>query len=135
MQIRKERGNSYQKTKRSSDERHTETHRSLTDMFRHSQMYFTFCDCPNVSMKFPCVYLCLSFGDLLILSVIVSSFYSYFYVTRTWALSLSTWKVNKINKALVFTSYYLDIFSNNPNILSRLMNSSIIMCRKPTFGM
>jgi len=36
------------------------------------------CDCQNVSVKLTCVYMCLSFGDLFIFSIIVSSFFSYF---------------------------------------------------------
>ena len=38
-------------------------------------------DCQNISVKLPCVYVCLSSGDLFIFSVRVSSFFLYFYVT------------------------------------------------------
>ena len=41
------------------------------------------------SVKLPCVYVCLSFGDLIIFSVRASSFFSYFYVTYTSVFSLS----------------------------------------------
>ena len=36
------------------------------------------CDCRNVSVKLPCVYVCLSSWDLFIISVRVSSLYSNF---------------------------------------------------------
>ena len=49
------------------------------------------CDCQNISIKLLCVYWCLSYGDLLIFLVRVSSFYSYFCVICILVLSLSTW--------------------------------------------
>ena len=48
------------------------------------------CDCRNVSVRLPCVYLCISSGDLLIFSARVSSFYSYFCVIHNSVLSPST---------------------------------------------
>ena len=48
-------------------------------------------DCWNVSVKLPCIYVCLSSGDLFSFSVRVSSFFSYFCVIRTSALFFSTW--------------------------------------------
>jgi hypothetical protein len=39
--VGKERGNSYQKMKRSPCERHTQTHVSLTETFRQLQMSFS----------------------------------------------------------------------------------------------
>ena len=41
QKIGKKGGNSYRKMKRSPDERHTETHGSLTEIFRQSQMSFS----------------------------------------------------------------------------------------------
>ena len=40
------------------------------------------CDRRNVSAKLPCVNVCLSSGDLFIFSVRVSSFFSYFCVSK-----------------------------------------------------
>ena len=40
QKIGKERENSYQKIKRSPEERHTQTHENLNDIFRGSQMPF-----------------------------------------------------------------------------------------------
>ena len=62
----KRKRNSYQKMKRSLDERHIQTHGSLTETFRTSQMSFStrreflliekdICDRRNVSVKLPCV--------------------------------------------------------------------------------
>ena len=45
------------------------------------------CDHRNVSIKIPCVSVCLSSEPLFIYSVRVSSFFSYFYIIRTWVLS------------------------------------------------
>ena len=45
----------------------------------------------KVSVKLPCVYVCLSSGDPFIFSVKISSFFFYFCVICTLALSLSTW--------------------------------------------
>ena len=47
------------------------------------------CDYWNVSVKLPCVYLCLTSGDLFIFLVRVASFYSYFCVICALVLSLS----------------------------------------------
>ena len=38
------------------------------------------CDCQNVSIKLPCVCVCLLPGDLFIVSLRVSSSFSYFFV-------------------------------------------------------
>ena len=45
------------------------------------------CDCQNISVKLPCIYVCLSSGDLFIFLVRVSSFFSYFCIIRTSVLS------------------------------------------------
>ena len=37
------------------------------------------CDCRNVSIKFPCVYMCLSSGDLFISSIRVTLLLFVFY--------------------------------------------------------
>ena len=49
------------------------------------------CDCRNLSVKLPCIYMCLSFGNLFIFSLNVFSFFSYFRVIHTLVLSLSMW--------------------------------------------
>ena len=100
--VGKERGYSDRKKKRFLDEKHTQTHRNLTEMFRQSQMSFLIrttsvalycvftyiyshlmekdiCDCRNISVNFLCVYVCHSSRDLFIFLVRVSSFFSYFF--------------------------------------------------------
>ena len=47
------------------------------------------CDCQNVSVKLLYVYVCLSTGHLLIFSIRVSSFFSFFCLIHTLILSLS----------------------------------------------
>ena len=48
----------------------------------------------NLSIKFLCaLYLCLSSGDLFILSIKVSPIFSYFCVIHTSVLCFSTWSL------------------------------------------
>ena len=54
------------------------------------------CECRNESIKFPCVYLCLSSREHYF-SIRASPFYSYFCVIRTLVLSLSTWRLGKLS--------------------------------------
>ena len=44
------------------------------------------CDCWNVSVKLPCIYLCLSSRDIFIFPVRVSCFFSYFYIPDMYYL-------------------------------------------------
>ena len=82
----KEKENSYQKLKRSPEEstqKHTETYSKYFDGYRHlsqseeNECMWThatdgdalliekdICDHQNISIKFLCVYVCLSYGDL-----------------------------------------------------------------------
>ena len=52
------------------------------------------CGRRNVSVKLLCTNMRLLSGDLVIFSVRVPSFFSYFCVIRTPVLSLSTWSIH-----------------------------------------
>jgi len=104
--------------KRSPDKKHTLTYGSLTDIFRQSRLYCVFtytysllnerdiCDCWNILVKLPCVYVCLSSGDLFILSVRVSSFFSYFWLIRISLLQYITY-LNILGSSLKVLSHHL----------------------------
>ena len=84
--IGKEEGNPYLKMKRFQMKgTHTHTEASLkllifTDVLIEKDI----CDCRNILVKLSCFYVCFSSGDLLIFSVRVSSFFSFFCVIRTF---------------------------------------------------
>ena len=66
------------------------------------------CDRRNVLLKFPCVYMCLSSGDIFTFSVRVSSFFSYFYeailfrfnyclkITKIQVIHHKTWQPDNV---------------------------------------
>ena len=70
-----------EKVTRSPDERHTQTRRTFTVKTAPRRVFIyifslliekDICDCRNVSVKLPCVYVCLSSGDLFVFSARVS---------------------------------------------------------------
>ena len=58
------------------------------DMWSSNLIEKDICDHRNISIKLPCVCVCLSSAHLFILSVRVSSFFSYFFMFMTFSFFL-----------------------------------------------
>ena len=94
----------------------THKHKKASLIQHHLYCVFTYiyslliekdiCDCQNVSVKLPCVYVCLSSGDLFIFSVRVSSCFSYFFVIRTSVLFLSMWFIFSVRVSSCFSYFF-----------------------------
>ena len=73
------------------------------------------CDHRNVSVKLPCVYMCLSSGNLFNFPVRVSSFFSYFYIVITICFILTGKRINYIEQTSLkwqCTAFYILIYNS-----------------------
>ena len=140
--------------KRSPNERHTQTHGSLTDTFWQSHVFFyqkrvnvylvnvyiyslliekDIYNCGNVSVKLPCVCVCLSFGDIFVFSVRISSFSSYFcvllvFLLSYWGILFLCVSVHCFYKMyLIFSWLCCYMAQMNPLIGPKLSNKTIIL--------